>query len=334
MFARGEAGGGEAPCVPCTVKPFLGSQRAVEAKYILFVMASAFASSLSLPATRHSPRVAVHRVTCSLEKSSPPSLPPRHSGAVPLSRRALLSLAAATAAAGLATPLAPTQRAGASGLILFPLREALTNEYYFLRSGESVHLTGEKVARTNPVEKTSLRYHSLTRRGVEQMLEAAAVLENEYEVGPASWIWASQNQSAQEAAHIIAASLGIRNEQVVPEFSFLDSRGVGALEGTSLAATDALLTEIDRRNPEERMAPGEDGTPNESAIDVFVRVRQLLAKLETQYSGDQILVVAPDSDTLTVLEASLSNRPLTEHRDLRYSPGELRRIEPVVVKRT
>lgn len=251
-----------------------------------------------------------------------------------MSRRSLLSLAAAVAAAGLTTPLTPSQRADASGLILFPLREELLNEYYFLRSGESVHLAGEKVARTNPVEKTALRYHSLTRRGVEQMLLAATILEKKYDVGPTSWIWASQNQSAQEAAHIIAASLGVRSEQIVPEFSFLDSRGVGALEGTSLATTDAILTEIDRRNPEERMAPGEDGTPNESVIDVFVRVRQLLAKLETQYQGDQILVVAPDSDTLTVLEAALSNRPLSEHRNLKYSPGELRRIEPVVVKRS
>lgn len=297
-------------------------------------MVYAFASPAGIHGSRHSPRASIHRVMCSLGESSSPRPPPHHAGLSLLSRRSLLSLAAAVAAAGLTTPLTPAQRAHASGLILFPLREELSNEYYFLRSGESVHQAGEKVARTNPVEKTALRYHSLTRRGVEQTLLAAAVLEKKYDMGPASWIWASQNQSAQEAAHIIASSLGVRSEQIVPEFSFLDSRGVGALEGTSLATTDAILTEIDRRNPEERMAPGEDGTPNESALDVFVRVRQLLAKLETQYQGDQILIVAPDSDTLTVLEAVLSNRPLTEHRSLKYSPGELRRIEPVVVKRS
>jgi broad specificity phosphatase PhoE len=246
-----------------------------------------------------------------------------------LSRRSVLSLAAA-AVAGLALP--PVRRSAASGLILFPLRESLKNDYYFLRAGESVHLAGERVARTNPVEKTSLQRHSLTRRGIEQMLKAAAVLE-EWGLGPGAWIWASQNQSAQEAAGILAASLRVRTEQVVPEFSFLDARGVGVLEGSSLEATEAVLSEIDRRNPEERMPLGEDGTPNESVADVFVRVRQLLAKLETQYSGDEIVVIGPDSDTLSVLEAVLCNIPLTEHRSLNYAPGELRHIHPVVVDR-
>lgn len=288
-------------------------------------MAPAFATP-SFPALQSSAGSAHRRVTCSA------SAPPPSDSATVLSRRSLLSLAAA-AAAGLAIPGLPAQRADASGLILFPLRVPLNNDYYFLRSGESVHMAGEKVARTNPVEKTSLRFHSLTRRGIEQMLEVASALDTEHGLGPGTWIWASQNQSAQEAAHLLAASLRVRNEQVVPEFSFLDSRGVGALEGTSLKTTEAILTEIDQRNPDERMAPGEDGTPNESVADVFVRVRQLLAKLETQYFGEEIVVIAPDSDTLTVLEAALSNRPLTEHRSLKYAPGELRHIAPVVVKR-
>jgi broad specificity phosphatase PhoE len=266
------------------------------------------------------------------------SVGPRPDAAAPrLSRRTLLALVAAAAAS--AAPGAHRGRpaddraAAAAGLILFPLRAALGNEYFFLRAGETVSLSRENVARTNPVEKTSVRLHSLTRRGVEQALEAAEVLDGEYGLGPGTWIWASQNQSAQEAAHIIASRLRVRNEQVVPEFAFLDARGVGAMEGTSWKTTEAVLDEMDRRNPEERMSLGEDGTPNESAQDVFVRVRQLVAKLETQYSGEEILVVAPDSDTLSVLQAVLTNVPLQQHRDLRFAPGELRRIVPVVVER-
>lgn len=48
-----------------------------------------------------------------------------------------------------------------------------------------------------------------------------------------------------------------------------------------------------------------DGTPNESVADVFVRVTQLMSILETQYSGDTVIIVSPDSDNLTVLQAGL-----------------------------
>lgn len=51
--------------------------------------------------------------------------------------------------------------------------------------------------------------------------------------------------------------------------------------------------------------PTDDGTPNESVSDVFVRVTQLMSILETQYSGDTIIIVSPDSDNLTVLQAGL-----------------------------
>lgn len=50
---------------------------------------------------------------------------------------------------------------------------------------------------------------------------------------------------------------------------------------------------------------GTDGTPNESVADVLVRMRQLLSVTETQYSGANIVVVSPDSDNLSVLQASL-----------------------------
>lgn len=49
-------------------------------------------------------------------------------------------------------------------------------------------------------------------------------------------------------------------------------------------------------------AAGVDGTPNESVMDVMVRVRQLLSILETQYLGDTVLIIAPDSYNLSVLQ--------------------------------
>lgn len=49
----------------------------------------------------------------------------------------------------------------------------------------------------------------------------------------------------------------------------------------------------------------DDGTPNESVQDVFVRVTQLMSILETQYAGNTVVIVSPDSDNLSVLQAGM-----------------------------
>lgn len=61
----------------------------------------------------------------------------------------------------------------------------------------------------------------------------------------------------------------------------------------------------DSISPTTKPPPIDDGTPNESVADVFVRVTQLMSILETQYSGDTVVIVSPDSDNLTVLQAGL-----------------------------
>ena len=54
--------------------------------------------------------------------------------------------------------------------------------------------------------------------------------------------------------------------------------------------------------PTPATAAGTDGTPNESSEEVFARVRQLLSITETQFKGEDIVLVAPDSDTLSILQ--------------------------------
>lgn len=61
----------------------------------------------------------------------------------------------------------------------------------------------------------------------------------------------------------------------------------------------------DSLSPNMKPPPVDDGTPNESVSDVFVRVTQLMSILETQYSGDTVIIVSPDSDNLTILQAGL-----------------------------
>ena len=61
----------------------------------------------------------------------------------------------------------------------------------------------------------------------------------------------------------------------------------------------------DTISPRNKPPPIDDGTPNESVADVFVRVTQLMSILETQYSEETIIIVSPDSDNLTILQAGL-----------------------------
>lgn len=91
-----------------------------------------------------------------------------------------------------------------------------------------------------------------------------------------------------------------------------------------VAAGDAL-------DPSWHMTPGTDGTPNESVYDVLVslrpfiplpawhccaaawltrpsvplhqvRMRQLLSVTETQYYGETVIIISPDSDCLSILQ--------------------------------
>eukprot|EP00897_Mesotaenium_endlicherianum_P006120 jgi/Mesen1/5536/ME000280S04662 len=115
--------------------------------------------------------------------------------------------------------------------------------------------------------------------------------------------------------------------RIVPEYSFLDARGVGALEGQPLGAALQQLHSMDAESPNLRPPPFRDGTPNESVADVLVRVTQLMSVLETQYSGDTVVIVSPDSDNLSVLQAALTGLDLRRHNELAYGPGEFRKID-------
>jgi hypothetical protein len=141
------------------------------------------------------------------EQQPPPLPPPSTPAARELSRRKFLA-AVLTAAVAAGVPASHA----ISGLQEFPLRNPLTNNYWFLRAGESIS-EARKEVRTNPVEKTSIQLHGLTSRGIEQALVAASRLEQQG-VGSLTWLWSSQQQACQETAELVAYELGIRREQV------------------------------------------------------------------------------------------------------------------------
>ncbi|KAG8378927.1 hypothetical protein BUALT_Bualt07G0035500 [Buddleja alternifolia] len=200
----------------------------------------------------------------------------------------------------------------------------LSNRYYLVRAGESEY-ESLGIINTNPVAKTSVD-NGLSERGKKQTVRAAFELKSMGACDNNCWIWPSITQRAYQAAEIIAAVNEVNRSHIVPEYSFLDARGLGAYEGKKLDSVSEIYA-LDSLSPNTKPPPIDDGTPNESVQDVFVRVTQLMSILETQYSEDTVIIVSPDSDNLTVLQAGLVGLELRRHRVLAFEPGEVRFVD-------
>ncbi|PPR97781.1 hypothetical protein GOBAR_AA22875 [Gossypium barbadense] len=204
----------------------------------------------------------------------------------------------------------------------FPVRAEV---FFLVRAGESQY-ESLGIINTNPVAKTSVD-SGLSDKGKNQTLKSALELKAMGACERNCWIWPSITQRAYQAAEIIAAVNGVSRSYIVPEYSFLDARGLGAYEGKELEAISQVY-ESDSISSTIKPPPIDDGTPNESVADVFVRVTQLMSILETQYSEDTVIIVSPDSDNLTILQAGLVGLDLRRHSELSFGPGEVRYVDP------
>ncbi|KAL1566202.1 hypothetical protein AAHA92_01835 [Salvia divinorum] len=266
-------------------------------------------------------------VSSSSNPPTPPLLPSdsKQSQVISINRRNLL--------ASLSLTLAPfltldefknhSHYAHARGLFQMP-PVRLVNRYYLVRAGESQY-EGLGVINTNPVAKTSVD-NGLSEKGMKQTMRAALELQSIGACESSCWIWPSITQRAYQTAEIIAAVNGISRSYIVPEYSFLDARGLGAYEGKKLDSVSEVYAS-DSLSPNIKPPPVSDGTPNESVQDVFVRVTQLMSILETQYSGNTVVIVSPDSDNLSVLQAGMIGLELRRHTDLAFGPGEVRLVD-------
>jgi hypothetical protein len=68
----------------------------------------------------------------------------------------------------------------------------------------------------------------------------------------------------------------------------------------------------------------DDGTPHESLSDQAVRLRQVLSILESQYSGETILLIFPDGTSPALLSTMMAGIPFRHVHELEYQPGEVR----------
>jgi broad specificity phosphatase PhoE len=233
------------------------------------------------------------------------------------------SLSAIVASTVLAQIIAPA--AHAMGLMKFPCLEPLHNSYHFLRAGISL-LEEQDIWSTNPLFLTN-REAALSPLGRQQVLEAVKTMA-EHNIQP-SQIRHSLAASAMDTAGIVRDELKVGQNRINPEFVFLDPRAIGAWEGMALQSTQAAVAALDQTEAgaegrEGRPPPNDDGTPNETLFDQSTRLRQVMSALETQYSGDTILLVFPDGTGPALLSAMMAGIPLNQVHVLEYEPGELR----------
>jgi len=78
-----------------------------------------------------------------------------------------------------------------------------------------------------------------------------------------------------------------------------------------------------------------DGTPSESISDVLVRANQLISTVESMYSGENVVVISPDSEVISVLTAALydsdPDKALPLHAKFNYNNGEYIKLSPYVM---
>lgn len=115
----------------------------------------------------------------------------------------------------------------------------------------------------------------------------------------------------------------------------MDARAIGEFEGKNDESSWREIHERDRSEGiKYKPRPNNDGTPSESVSDVLVRGNQLVSTIESMYSGENVVIVSPDGDVLSVLQAALFDEnpddTLPQHAKFDFSNGEARKLTAFV----
>ena len=214
----------------------------------------------------------------------------------------------------------PPDPAQARGLIQFPV-QSLFNTYHFLRVGETLL---DDIWSTNPLFLTN-RDDALSPKGEQQVLDACRAMRDDIP----SVVKHSFAASAIDTATLVGREFNIGRSSLVPEFFFLDPRGLGQWDNLLRATTEPAVwymdeTEAGPAGVGGRPPPKEDGTPHETLADQAVRLRQLLSATESQFSGNTICFVFPDGTGPALLSCMIAGIPYNLCHRLDYAPGEVR----------
>ena len=172
---------------------------------------------------------------------------------------------------------------------------------------------------------TQNRDDALSPAGQEQIVAACAQLQRDLP----TVVKYSLAAACIDTANIVGRELRLGRDRLVPEFTFLDPRAVGAWDMTDKSLTVPAIWALDadeagRDGVGGRPPPNEDGTPHEVLADQAIRLRQVLSILETQSSGETYLLIFPDGTGPALLSAMMAGIPYNRVHELEFAPGEVR----------
>jgi hypothetical protein len=226
---------------------------------------------------------------------------------------------------GLGTTLLFPTVANAGGLLQFPVTPAcpLKNIYHFLRAGPS-ELEMEGIYSTNPLFLTN-RDNAMHSSGTDVILQALQLLRQQ----PPTVAYHSLAANGMDTGDLVARELKLGREKLLPEFTYLDPRGIGIWNDSDERTVKPAIWALDYleagdRGMGGRPPPHVDGTPNETLNDQFVRLRQFLSLQESRTAGDVILVIFPDGTGPALLSCMIAGIPYKDCHVLEYQPGEVR----------
>jgi broad specificity phosphatase PhoE len=178
-----------------------------------------------------------------------------------------------------------------------------------------------------PNTPSANREAALSPKGIEQVEEALQQLK-ENDINPTIIRYAIA-ASSTDTANLVGSRLKVGRDRLVPEFNYLEPRAIGAWDMMELDKTTKAIWAMDNAEggplgQKGRPPPNQDGTPHETLAEVAIRLRQLLSVLETQYSGDTILLIGCDGTTLALLQCMIAGIPLNRVHELEYAPAEVR----------
>ena len=202
------------------------------------------------------------------------------------------------------------QPALARGLMQFPCTQPLVNRYHFMRAGTSLVEEEDGIWSTNPLFITNREY-ALSEEGRRMVEKQAEVLKKA--VNPPTLAYHSLAANGIDSADIIGQELRLGRERILPEFTYLDQRGIGGWNDGSTEEIQPAIWALDKFEASKegvggRPPPNEDGTPNETLADQFVRLRQFLSLLESRTSGENVLLIFPDGTGPALLSCMIAGK--------------------------
>ena len=214
---------------------------------------------------------------------------------VPVGRREWFQQVATMSSAlalGTTFTLSSPLLAYAGGLLQFPIgpeTQPLKNQYHFMRAGTS-ELEMDGIYSTNPLFLTN-RENEMSSEGEAQIMKAIEVLRTT-EMSP-TICYHSLAANGMDTGDLIARKLRLGREKMLPEFTYLDQRGVGLWDSSDESVVKPAIWALDyleggKEGKTGRPPPNEDGTPNETLGDQFIRLRQFLSLHESRTSGTHL----------------------------------------------